>query len=128
MKVTFKELGAMLFQFQRAATSTQSKCQSNQEEGYEARRADDVAHARGRLEAVAIMQVALAELQAKAGTSHDVDSREFFASFAEDAAETARILANSQTRSFHTFFGRHEAFTDVLTAVQSWEHLPSPDA
>jgi len=123
MKITLKELAGMLLQFQRAATSTRDKCQANQEDGYDARRATDVAHANGRLLAVSVMQEKLSMLSGPV-----IDAETFLASFAAESADVSKKFAAVAHEDFHVLWGQHEAYCDVVSTVQVWQYLPAPCA
>lgn len=123
MEVTFSEVGRMLMQYLRAATSTRDKCQANPEPGYETRRAADVSHAQGRIDAVLVMQAKLAEMQAGAAAETILDPELFLASFESEAADARRRFAAGACGEFHLLFGKTEAYNDVTDTLQSWGHL-----
>jgi hypothetical protein len=121
--VTIKELRFMLGELYRAAVTTRQRCEENQEDGYDTRRANDVAHAVGRIESVESLKNTLDSLADGADPLVSVDTSAFLNAFSADMERVKADFCNPKGADYFTNWGRYEVYTDVTGIIESWLHL-----
>jgi hypothetical protein len=123
MEVTYAELAGMLRQMQRAAAASMAQCERNAEPGYDSRRANDVALARGRGTTFSALLASVEVTLAQEGDEAVADVATFQRSYAEAESSQEATFAKSRGLSYFEERGRCEAYWDVDSILESWQRL-----